>query len=240
MKNIDRREVLKKSAYTLFFGTFFGAGLYLTPKLHSNTTFLRPPGALREDDFLATCIKCGQCIQVCPYHSLSLLDISELNSIGTPYINARERGCYLCDLFPCILACPSGSLNHDITLVSEISMGVAYIKNIDLCLSYNGANVDTQDIQKILKHSNKNDRENIVLEDIKSYVDRPCTICADMCPYPDSSRAITMTKSIKNGNLIPEIKGDCVGCGVCVELCPAKDDGVITIIPQKTYNEVYS
>ncbi len=27
---------------------------------------LRPPGAIPEDDFLAACIKCGQCVQVCP------------------------------------------------------------------------------------------------------------------------------------------------------------------------------
>ncbi|MBT3317392.1 4Fe-4S binding protein, partial [bacterium] len=27
---------------------------------------LRPPGALLEKDFLASCIKCGQCVQVCP------------------------------------------------------------------------------------------------------------------------------------------------------------------------------
>lgn len=239
MKSFDRRKLLKSGAYTIFFGALFGAGVYITPKLHSNKTFLRPPGAIEEDDFLATCIKCGQCIQVCPYHSLSLLDLDDLNSIGTPFIDARSRGCYLCDLFPCILACPSGSLNHDITLASEVNMGVAYIKNINACLSYLDKNVSDLDIKNILKHSNKNERENKVLEDVKSFVGKSCTICADLCPYPEKENAITMTKNINNGKLIPEIKNECVGCGVCVELCPAKEEGVITIIPRKNFNEVY-
>ena len=33
---------------------------------------LRPPGALAEDDFNATCIKCGQCVVDCPPHILKL------------------------------------------------------------------------------------------------------------------------------------------------------------------------
>ena len=31
---------------------------------------LRPPGALPEDDFLATCVRCGQCAKACPTHCL--------------------------------------------------------------------------------------------------------------------------------------------------------------------------
>ena len=234
----DRRKLLKSSAYIFFFGALFGSGTYVVPKLHSKKTFIRPPGAVDEDAFLATCIKCGQCIQVCPYHSLSLLDINEFSSIGTPFVDARDRGCYLCDLFPCILACPSGALNHDITLPNEVNMGVAYIKNIDICLSYLGKNVEKIDIEKILKHSNKNDREDKVIEDMKSYIGKPCTICADLCPYPEKENAIVMTES-NDGKMIPEIKNECVGCGVCVELCPAIGEGVITIIPRKTFNEVY-
>ena len=70
---------------------------------------LRPPGALSEKEFLASCIKCGQCIQVCPFHSLKLLDLGEGIDMGTPVVRPRERGCYLCDLLPCVLCCPSGA-----------------------------------------------------------------------------------------------------------------------------------
>ncbi|NPA28503.1 MAG: 4Fe-4S dicluster domain-containing protein, partial [Epsilonproteobacteria bacterium] len=35
---------------------------------------------------------------------------------------------------------------------------------------------------------------------------------------------------------IPEIREACVGCGVCVELCPTQ---VLEILPRKSYEEVY-
>ena len=31
---------------------------------------LRPPGALPENDFLATCIRCGRCVDACPANAL--------------------------------------------------------------------------------------------------------------------------------------------------------------------------
>ncbi len=33
---------------------------------------LRPPGALKEEDFLKTCIKCGMCVEACPFDTLKL------------------------------------------------------------------------------------------------------------------------------------------------------------------------
>ena len=76
----------------------------------SASLYLRPPGALAERGFRSSCIKCGQCVQVCPYHSIYLLDITHLFDIGTPVIDAKERGCYLCGALPCVLACPSGQV----------------------------------------------------------------------------------------------------------------------------------
>ncbi len=51
---------------------------------------LRPPGAVSEDEFLALCIKCGQCLQVCPYHSIKLADFAKGHGIGTPYIEQES------------------------------------------------------------------------------------------------------------------------------------------------------
>lgn len=239
MNKISRREIIKTGAYTFFFGAIFGSTLYLAPRLNANRTFIRPPGALEEKKFLATCIKCGQCVQICPYHSLSLLGIDTKNSVGTPYINARQRACYLCDLFPCILACPTGSLNHSISAQNEISMGVAYLKNPHKCLSLLNQYVTKDSIKNILTHSNKNERESNILLELEKYIGKECTICADMCPYVDKQNAIEMVKN-EQGRFFPQIKKECVGCGVCEELCPADGDGAIVIIPQKTYEKVYS
>lgn len=74
---------------------------------------LRPPGALNEADFLASCIKCGQCVQVCPVQAIKLADLSDGFGIGVPYIAARDQACdFSCDAVQCILACPTGALTY--------------------------------------------------------------------------------------------------------------------------------
>ena len=57
---------------------------------------LRPPGAIPEDDFLAACIKCGQCVQVCPVEAIKLADGDEGYGLGVPYIDARAQACDFC------------------------------------------------------------------------------------------------------------------------------------------------
>lgn len=237
-KNSKRRDFIKVGGSAIFFGGLLGAGSFLAPKLNTKELALRPPGALNEKDFLSTCIKCGQCVQVCPYHSLNLFDIDKGNSNGTPYIDARQRGCYLCDLLPCVLACPSGALNHDIMKAEQVEMGMAFLKRPDRCLALKGQKVKQEDIAKILTHSNKNEREAKVLEDVASYVGEECTICADLCPYPTKENAIAMVQDEK-GRWYPEVRSECVGCGVCEELCPAKEEAAIVIIPRATYKEVH-
>lgn len=234
----DRRKIIKAGGATLFFGAILGGGALIAPRLNSSEVFLRPPGALEEKEFLATCIKCGQCVQVCPYHTLHLLDMTKGNSIGTPYVDARARGCYLCDLLPCVLACPSGSLNHAVTEAKDVEMGIAFLKRPDKCLALLGKNIQEEDIAEILTHSNKNEREAKVLEDVKSFVGKPCTICADLCPYPDKERAIGMVQDGK-GRWYPEVREECVGCGVCEELCPVAGDAAIVILPRLKHKEVY-
>ena len=100
---------------------------------------LRPPGALPEVDFLAACIRCGQCVQACPYSTLRLAQATEGVSIGTPYLIARQVPCYLCQGYAelrCIAACPTAAL-HPVAAWADIRMGTAVI-NRDLCLAWQG------------------------------------------------------------------------------------------------------
>ncbi len=82
---------------------------------------LRPPGAVKEDEFLGLCIKCGQSLQVCPYHSIKLADLVKGHGIGTPYIDASIRGCWACSGVPCVLACPNGGVISTIVKNPKIS-----------------------------------------------------------------------------------------------------------------------
>jgi ferredoxin-type protein NapG len=106
-----RRQVLHT---VLLSGGVLGAALsgYL-PLAYSQRQRLRPPGALDEQDFLASCIKCGQCVQVCPVQAIKLADLVDGFGVGVPYIDAREQACdFSCDAVQCILACPTGSLTY--------------------------------------------------------------------------------------------------------------------------------
>jgi ferredoxin-type protein NapG len=106
-----RRKALRTM---LLAGGVFGAALsgYL-PLVYAQKKRLRPPGALDEQDFLSSCIKCGQCVQVCPVSAIKLADLVDGFGVGVPYIDAREQACdFSCDAVQCILACPTGSLTY--------------------------------------------------------------------------------------------------------------------------------
>ena len=106
-----RRRVLRTILLT---GGVLGAGLSgFLPLAYARTQRLRPPGALDEKDFLSSCIKCGQCVQVCPVSAIKLADLVDGFGVGAPYIDAREQACdFSCDAVQCILACPTGSLTY--------------------------------------------------------------------------------------------------------------------------------
>ena len=110
-RQANRRRFLRTLLLT---GGVFGASLsgYL-PLVYARTHRLRPPGALDEKDFLASCIKCGQCVQVCPVEAIRLADLVDGFGVGVPYIDAREQACdFSCDAVQCVLACPTGSLTY--------------------------------------------------------------------------------------------------------------------------------
>jgi len=69
---------------------------------------LRPPGALDEPAFEARCIRCGRCIEVCPYHALRPAGFHSGRGAGTPWIDARRDPCWLC--MKCPPVCPTGAL----------------------------------------------------------------------------------------------------------------------------------
>lgn len=112
----ERRQQARRRALRtiLLTGGVLGAALsgYL-PVTYAQKKRLRPPGALDEKDFLSSCIKCGQCVQVCPVDAIKLADLADGFGVGAPYINARAQACdFSCDAVQCILACPTGSLTY--------------------------------------------------------------------------------------------------------------------------------
>jgi len=86
------------------------ASLPKTGLLKSKNPYpLRPPGA-REEEFLARCVLCGECIKVCPHNGLRLaLFEAGLAGVWTPMLVPRLGYCdYSCNA--CGQVCPSGAI----------------------------------------------------------------------------------------------------------------------------------
>jgi len=95
---------------------------------------LRPPGAVGERLFSSLCIRCGICAEVCPYDSIKLGHVDDGAAMGTPYIVARDKGCYLC--LKCVEVCPTGALQK-LERKEDVRMGLARIDR-DRCLAWKG------------------------------------------------------------------------------------------------------
>lgn len=83
--------------------------------------FLRPPGARPEKEFLARCLQCGQCAQVCIFDCIRMRTGFNPFVSGTPEIDPRKAACHLC--MRCSAICPSDAL-EDVP-IEESRMGYA-------------------------------------------------------------------------------------------------------------------
>jgi polyferredoxin/ferredoxin len=73
---------------------------------------IRPPGALSEEDFLARCIKCGQCMRICPTNVIQPAAWQGgAEGLWTPMLNFRigTSGCQH-NCVACSHVCPTAAL----------------------------------------------------------------------------------------------------------------------------------
>ena len=208
MENGRRKFILKMAR---------GAGLFALGGLTwsayvdeatANKLILRPPGALKEDDFLKTCIKCGMCVEACPYDTLKLAKPGDNKPLGTPFFIPRDVACYMCDDIPCVPVCPTGALDqqsvttNDVLDINKAQMGVAVV-DVKNCIAFWG-------IQ--------------------------CDACYRACPLLDKALYLKYDKNERTGKhafLKPIVDSDfCTGCGLCEHACVTKK-AAITVIPRE-------
>ena len=218
-KEKDKKETKMPERRDFLLKAFKGLGLAATGGLawsgfieegKTAPLILRPPGALPEDDFIASCLKCGMCVEACPYDSLKLAAPGDEKPVGTPYYTPRTNPCYMCKDIPCVAACPSGSLDE--TLVSDKDEGGNLKLNIDL------AKMGLAVI----------DRETCI-----AYAGIQCDACYRACPLIDKALTeeyIRIDRTGKHTMRAPVVKGEaCTGCGRCENACITKKASIFVL-----------
>jgi ferredoxin-type protein NapG len=241
--NISRRKFLKTSTLVLA-GSAISFGAVSVPLLRKDRMLLRPPGALDEDIFLASCIKCGQCLQVCPPQVIKLAGISQGFGIGTPYIIPREGGCILCSGLPCVLACPTGALAHELSLGKDAEMGLAVISGPDTCLSVRGVNDLVYRLERLNTQHTSSAAQTELISIVSSLIKR---LTADekktwqnkfSVPEISDKTLLSILKQLQNSDLkwvinFTESSNQArKACQVCLDECPIKDEKTIVFVPR--------
>jgi polyferredoxin len=196
----SRREVLVTMAAAV--GGAALAGIEPIAR-RSPDHLIRPPGATLTD-FETLCIRCGECVRVCPTQGLqpSLLEGGWQN-LMTPHLVARLGYCVF-NCSACIQSCPSGAIPK-ISLDEKHAapMGLASI-NRDRCLpwAYN--------------------TPCVVCEEMCPLPDK--AVVLEQAVGQDLGQA---------GNvdlLRPHvIREKCIGCGVCEFHCPVGGEAAIQV-----------
>ncbi|MFO1135858.1 MAG: 4Fe-4S binding protein [Rhodoblastus sp.] len=221
----ERRRLLRSVAVGGVFACASLLGL-AGHKLAEAAPRLRPPGALDEEDFLAACIKCGQCVQVCPVNAIKLGDIDQLLGNGVPYIVARAQACdFSCDATQCVLACPTGALSHLLDKKEQSRMGVAKLVAPDACLARKG-----EGFRGLARGGSFKGRLRYAEQDRwkpqpvaeHEYDLSLCDLCVRQCPIDNAIALAPMSDDPRDNRRTPVVKDACVGCGVCEMMCPVE------------------
>ena len=203
-----RRQLVIKSAQALTVGAVGGTLWFqlLNSQSTAHASMLRPPGAENEKDFLGSCIKCGNCVQDCPFDALDLAKLGQKNTPGTPYFVAREEPCHMCPDIPCVKACPTGALNPEMTQINSAEMGVATI-NEEACLAYLGLRCEIcyrvcpkMDSAVTLRYrEQKRTGKHAFLEPVIHFDEcTGCGMCEHSCPTDEAAIRV-FPKSLTSG-----------------------------------------
>lgn len=174
---------------------------------------IRPPGSVEESEFLERCIKCDQCIRVCPTNVLQPSTLSEggLEGLWTPVMNFSIGFCQLnCTL--CSEVCPTGAIRKT-TLPEKLGLGSYQSKGP---ISIGTAFFDRG---RCLPWA----------------METPCVVCEEVCPVTPKAIGTYEEKVtrwdgrevvLKKPYIRPEL---CIGCGICEHECPVVDSAAVYV-----------
>lgn len=165
---------------------------------------IRPPGALREDQFLTKCIQCSACMKVCPTNALQPVWFEAgWEGIWSPKLVPRIGYCeYNCNL--CGQVCPTGAIEPlTVEAKKEVRMGMAVVHR-DRCLPW------SYDKPCIVCEEHCPTPKKAIWYDELDVVDRNGNTVHLKRPHVDLDL--------------------CIGCGICENVCPLRSEPAITVI----------
>ncbi|MBI5536124.1 MAG: 4Fe-4S binding protein [Deltaproteobacteria bacterium] len=184
-----------------------------------NPRVIRPPGAIEERDLLGKCIRCGQCMKVCPNNALHpAMFEAGIEGLWTPILIPRigycEHSCVLCGQ-----VCPTGAIQK-ITEAHKLGIGRPPVK----------IGTAFYDHGRCLPWA----------------MQTPCIVCEEFCPTSpkaiwveeveapvrdskagaDHAAPAMRTVKLQRPHVDPSL---CIGCGACEKVCPVQDQPAIYV-----------
>jgi MauM/NapG family ferredoxin protein len=198
-KGLSRREFIFLALFS-----FLSLGFMNRRKDIGTGNVIRPPAALKEEEFLNRCVRCGNCMRVCITNGLQpVIFESGIMGIWTPQLVPEIGYCeYDCTL--CGNACPTGAI-QPLSLEDKrsVRLGLAKIDR-SICIAWAK---DTECIvcqehcpvpQKAIKLKEYISGSRVVL---KPYVDENacvgCGICQNKCPVRPVRAIRVLSTNIK-------------------------------------------
>lgn len=184
-----------------------------------NEKVIRPPGAVEEREFLERCIRCAECMKVCPTNALHpALFEAGIEGLWTPILVPRIGYCE----FSCVLCgqvCPTGAIQK---ITEKEKMGIGQ-KPISIGTAM-------YDQGRCLPWA----------------MATPCIVCEEFCPTSPKAiwvEEVTVPKradhysadgghpemlsiTVQRPHVDPSL---CVGCGVCEKVCPIVDKPAVYV-----------
>ncbi len=173
---------------------------------------IRPPGALAEDKFLSNCIRCGECMKICPTNALhpTIMEAG-LEGIFTPRLVPRlgycEKNCILCSKI-----CPTNALKKIKVEDKETTIiGTAYFVK-DQCIPW------SEGINCLVCEEMCPTKTKAIQFNNGKMLNKKGEMVEVMLPYV--------------------IEKLCIGCGVCETKCPVPGRGAIRVAAPKLFSGV--